>query len=276
MLNLEQKKKLLKILKEDMPTGDVTSSFTPKAKATAQIIACEDCTIAGIEEAVFLAKSKKVIFKAKKKTGVKTKKSELIAELSGENRNIFAVERTILNVLGRMSAVATISEKAVKLAGKTKILLTRKTMPGFNEFDKKACVYGGALPHRKNLSEMILLKENHLEFFASVTKAVSEANKRKEKIPLKKAEVEVRNMKEAIEAVYAKADWIMLDNFSVKEAKKAVKEMRRIEPKTIIECSGGINLKNLAQYATVKADYISMGYLTKNAGIIDFSLLVKK
>ena len=277
MLSPLQKKRLLEYLKEDLSKGDVTASLLPNQNAEAFLKAKENCVVAGLEESAFLAKSRGVKFRALKKAGARARKNEKVAKLSGKVRAIVEVERTILNVLGRMSGVATISKKAADLAGKKiKVFATRKTMPGFNEFDKKATLFGGAFPHRKNLNEMILIKPNHLLFLGSISEAVKKAKKTKKNTKIKKAEVEVKNLKQALEAAHEGADWVMLDNFSVKQTKKAVKVLRGVAPKTIIECSGRINLKNIKQYASAGPDIISMGQITKEAGVTDFSLYVVK
>jgi nicotinate-nucleotide pyrophosphorylase (carboxylating) len=277
MLTPLQKKRLLQYLREDLSKGDVTASLLPDRKTEAFLRAKENCVVAGLEECAFIAKSKGVKLKPLKKAGAKARKNEKVARLSGKVKAIVEVERTILNVLGRMSGVATICRQAVDIAGKkVKIFATRKTMPGFNEFDKKSTAFGGAFPHRKNLNEMILIKPNHLLFLGSVSGAVGKAGKAKRKAGIKKVEIEVKNLKQALEAAEAGADWIMLDNFSLKQAEKAVKVLRRIAPKVIIECSGGINLKNLRSYAKAGPDIISMGCITKSAGMSDFSLYVVK
>lgn len=277
MLSPHQKKRLLLFLSDDVGTGDVTAAFLPKCRAAAVLTAKEQCIVAGMEEAEFLAESNGLFFKPLKKDSEKARRGEAIANLSGNAGKIVSVERTILNVMGRMSAVATISSKAVAIArGRTKIFLTRKTMPGFNEFDKKAAAAAGAYPHRLNLAEMILLKPNHLLFFDSITNAINESRKTAGKAPVRIVEVEAKNIEEALEAAQAGAEWVMLDNFSAKNACRAVKEIRKIAPKTIIECSGEINLRNLGSYASIEPDIISMGELTKKAGMIDFSLYVSK
>ncbi|MBI5035712.1 carboxylating nicotinate-nucleotide diphosphorylase [Candidatus Micrarchaeota archaeon] len=187
--------------------------------------------------------------------------------MEGENRKILSVERTALNVLGRMSGVATLCRKAKEIAGNnTTIALTRKTIPGFNVFDKKAAEAAGAWPHRKNLEDAILIKDNHL-MFISIGEAVRRAKQTK-----KFAEVEVKTWEEAIEAIEAEPDMVMLDNFPLKEAAKAVREIRSKNRKIKIELSGGISLENLADYAKLKPDYISLGFLTKAAETIDFSV----
>jgi nicotinate-nucleotide pyrophosphorylase (carboxylating) len=149
-------------------------------------------------------------------------------------------------------------------------------MPGLNDFDKKACLFAGVFPHRKNLNEMILLKSNHLIFFDKIEDAFDLAKNASKKTKAKLFEIEVKNLEDALKIASLKADWIMLDNFSLEDAKEAIRKIREISPKTIIECSGGINLNNLKDYVYLGPDIISMGCLTKDARMIDFSLRVKK
>jgi len=199
-------------------------------------------------------------------------RTERELEVSGENHAILSVERTALNILGRMSGVATACANAAEIAKPCKVALTRKTMPGLNMFDRRAAALGGADTHRFTLSEMVLLKSNHLKFFGSVMEAVKTA---KEKASFsKKVEIEVRNIEEALEAAKAEPDIIMLDNFPVDDAKKAAAEIRKINPKVLVECSGGITMQNIKDYAAAEPDIISMGELTKSAKSVDYSLSI--
>jgi len=180
--------------------------------------------------------------------------------LHGVNRKIFEVERTVLNIIIRMSSVASTCAKAKKIAGKrVTVALTRKTMPGFNIFDKKAGKIAGIWPHRLNLNEFVLLKDTHLPFFESAFDAVVVARKKHGK--KMKVEIEVETLEQAFNAAKAKPDVILLDNFSSKQAKSAVKKLRSVF-KGQIELSGGINLKNLDKFANARSDIISMGCLT--------------
>lgn len=269
MLNSEMKKQLLQILKNDISKGDITSALLTSKKCTAEIILNENSNVSGLEEAKFLFSKMKVKAVLKVKEGTYAKKGKLIMKLSGINKNILSTERTALNILGRMSAVTSNCVKAKKIAGnKTKLAVTRKTMPGFNLFDKKAAKLAGVWEHRKNLNEAVLIKENHLKFFNSPKDAVIAARKKHKN---KTIEIEAETLKQALDAASAKPDIIMLDNFSPKGAKKAVSEIRKI-CKCKIEISGGITLKNLRNYKSLGADIISMGSLTTDAKGINFSL----
>jgi len=165
MLEKKLKQKLISTAREDINGKDITSALLKEKNSEAKIISSQICTLAGIEEITFLFNHFGIKVVSGKKDGNKTKKNQVILKISGSNKKILSLERTALNVLGRMSGVATICKKASTIAkNKTKIYLTRKTMPGFSLFDKKACRFGGVFPHRKNLNESILIKENHLKF----------------------------------------------------------------------------------------------------------------
>jgi nicotinate-nucleotide pyrophosphorylase (carboxylating) len=274
MLNKEMKKKLVSLLKEDIGRGDVTSAVIPLRPCRAKIIAKEPGIVAGLEEAKFLFRQKNVKAKALVKDGGRVRKGATILKLSGKNKNIFSVERTALNVLGRMSEVASTCAEAKNIAGKQVTLaLTRKTMPGFNIFDKKAASIGGVWPHRINLNSFVLLKENHLHFFDSPFDAVVAARKRHGR--KMKVEIEIETILEAFNAARAKPDVIMLDNFSSKKALASVKALRKAFSGQI-ELSGGITKRNLRTFARAKPDIISMGSLTYSTKWRDFSLLTEK
>jgi nicotinate-nucleotide pyrophosphorylase (carboxylating) len=269
MINQEIEKQLQGYLREDIGKGDITSAITPLKECQASIKANQKCVLAGIEEAEFLFKSAGLETKKLKKDGDMAKPKQKILIIRGNNRKILALERVCLNIIGRMSGVATLCTKAKNKMKKTNTILavTRKTIPGFQFLDKKAAEIAGLWSHRKNLAEMILIKDNHLEFFKSVTEALQSAKKTG-----KKTEIETKNQKEALEAAKEKPDMIMLDNFNPNNAKKTIKKLKKIGYKGKIELSGGITLKNLKHYMNIGADYISMGELTKNAKILDFSM----
>jgi len=274
MLSSKMKQKLKEILADDVGKSDVTSALIPTRQAKAKIFSREPCTVAGLEEAKFLFKSNGVKASSSFKDGDKLRKGSIILRLRGSNKAIFSVERTALNILGRMSEVATVCTDAKKIAGsKATVALTRKTMPGFNLFDKKAAKIAGIWPHRLNLAEAVLLKENHLEFFSSPFEAVKLAKKKAGKV--KFIEIEVESLADAFNAAKARPDIIMLDNFSAAKAKPAIKKLRKVF-KGKIELSGGVTPKNLKSYAAARPDIISMGGLTYATKWHDFSLLVEK
>jgi len=273
MLSKEVKKKLLAILREDIGKGDVTSALLPLRDCKVKIVVKEPCIVAGLEETRFLFRQKGVKSKAFVKDGDRIQGGATILRLSGRNRSILSVERTALNVLGRMSEVASTCSEAKKIAGKSiTIALTRKTMPGFNLFDKKAALIGGVWPHRINLNSFVLLKENHLPFFDSPFDAVMAAKKKYGR--KMKVEIEVETMLQALNAARARPGIIMLDNFSPKKALASVKALRKAFSGKI-ELSGGITEKNLRAFARAKSDIISMGSLTYSTKWHDFSLLLE-
>lgn len=268
------KKQLLRFLRDDIGKGDVSSAATPMRVCDAIVFAKESCVVAGIEEAKFLFNSNGVKAKAIAKDGSRVRKSATVLRLHGANRNILSVERIALNVLGRMSEVASNCAAAKKISGRSvTVALTRKTMPGFNLFDKKAAALVGVWPHRINLNSFLLLKDNHLPFFSSPFAGVVAARKKHGRGML--IEIEVENLQQALSAAKAKPDIIMLDNLSPGKAAAAVKRMRAIFNGKI-ELSGGVNLKNLRQYVKAKPDIISMGSLTYATKWRDFSLRIEK
>lgn len=273
MLSEKTKKRLLSFVADDLGEGDVTSRLIPEKRCRAKIIAKEETVLAGLEETAFLFESGGVKIKKASKDGARVKPGAVVIEIEGINRVILSRERMALNVLSRMSGVASECARAVEVAGgTTKIAVTRKTLPGFNEFDKKAARIGGALPHRLNLNEMILVKDNHTKFFANVSEAVKKARKAAEGGLY---EVEVGNVKQAAEAARAGKGSrlrIMLDNFGVEEARKAIKAVRETDARIEIELSGGITLDNLWLYASLESDLVSMGCLTQAARSKNFSL----
>ncbi len=271
MLTDDMKRRLIAFLDDDRWQHDVTSQVTPEKTATAVIKANEPACLAGVEEVLFLFSHAGLTVQARKKDGDAVHVGDIILQATGSNRAILSVERTALNVLGRMSGVATLCRHTQGMAGKnTTIALTRKTVPGFNAFDKKAAAVAGIWPHRLHLEEAVLIKENHLAFFASVADAVNAA--RKAYAATKTIEVEVQNLDELKSAVSARPDMVLLDNFSLSRAEEAVSWCRQKAPDVKIELSGGIRLSNVAAFAALQPDYISLGALTKDAHTADFSL----
>jgi nicotinate-nucleotide pyrophosphorylase (carboxylating) len=176
----------------------------------------------------------------------------------------------------RMSGIATETRSFADKAGPVKIAATRKTAPGLRHFDKKAVVAGGGRAHRMRLDDMVLIKDNHLVLAGSPEECIRMA---KEKVGSAiKVECEARNQKEAIAALKAGADIVMLDNFTPAQAAKTIREISKmgLRKKALIEISGGVNHKNIRQYARARPDYISMGYITHSPRAVDFSLEITK
>ncbi|HEU0144205.1 MAG TPA: carboxylating nicotinate-nucleotide diphosphorylase, partial [Nitrososphaera sp.] len=210
------------------------------------------------------------------KDGSKIEKGMVVMNVSGYARGILKAERTVLNILMRMSGIATETWRTVKLAKGVTILATRKTAPGLRYFDKKAVVSGGGATHRMRLDDMVLIKDNHLVLVSDVRKCIRLAKKNVG--PSIKVECEAGTKEEALAAVAAKADAVMLDNFTPKQAQETIMQIRRkgLRNKVRIELSGGINQKNIRHYSRTKPDFISLGYITHSFSAIDFSLKIMK
>ena len=264
---------ILMALKEDISSEDITTNSVMREykKGTAQLICKQDGIIAGLpvfERTFHLIDEKtEVKFYAKDRNSVK--KGEILAEVTGDIRVILSGERTALNFLQRMSGIATYTNNVVKLleGSNIKLLDTRKTTPNMRIFEKYAVKIGGGNNHRYNLSDGILLKDNHIGAAGGVKNAIKMA---KEYAPfVRKIEVEVENLQMMKEALEAGADIIMLDNMTPEMIKEAVK---MAEGKAVTECSGNITKENIKNVIETGVDYISSGALTHSAPILDVSL----
>ena len=265
-------------LLEDIGHGDVTTSLVipPERKARAVLIAKEDLILAGISftEKIFKLVDKDIKFKTDKKDGGSVKKGTIIAELSGNARSLLTAERVALNLLQRLSGIATLTHRFIKCVDgfPVKIVDTRKTTPGLRFFEKYAVSAGGGYNHRFGLFDGVLIKDNHIALTGGVKKAVRLA--RSKAHHMLKVEAEVKNMREVKEALSSGADIIMLDNMSEKEIKNAVRIIRLHQPKTVVEASGNINLENVRQIAAAGVDLISVGALTHSAPAVDISMKI--
>ena len=261
-------------LKEDLgDKGDITSeSLFTDEKAKGKIVCKKNCIVAGLEESKKIFGKLGVKIKFYFKDGDKINKGAIVAEVSGSALAILKGERLALNFIGKMSGIATETKKIVdkckEINPNVTIAATRKTTPGFRKFEKKAVEIGGGKPHRFGLYDAIMIKDNHIKIMGSVENAVQ---KIKNKIKVKPIEIEVQNEKEAITVAKLNVDVIMLDNFTSNNAKLTSEKIRKINPKILIEISGGVNQKNILDYASF-ADRISLGYLTHSIKSIDFSL----
>ncbi len=269
--------KLIQILAEDIGQGDVTAAaiIPPNLTVTANVIAKEEGIAAGIEEAAVLAEHLGLKVKAKAADGDKIENKQVLLEISGDAQTILSVERTLLNLLSRMSGIATatrrLTEKLKESGSKAKIAATRKSAPGLLYFDKKAVFIGGGDPHRLHLDDMILIKDNHLAIIGSVEDAVQKA--KAVASFTKKIEVEVTRAEDAVKAAKAGAGIIMLDNFSPKQAKDAAEMLKKAGfGDVLLEVSGGITAGNLLEYGAAQIDIISMGELTHSVRALDVSL----
>lgn len=274
--------KLRSILTEDLGKGDVTTMLLIPADSTAEaeVIARESGVIAGVEEAEVLAESLGLKVESLVSDGEEVKTGKVLMKISGKTRTILAAERTILNILSRMSGIATATRKLVnKLKRrklKTRVACTRKVAPGLLYFDKKAVLIGGGDTHRLCLDDMILIKDNHIAVVGSVEKAVKTA---REKVSFsKKIEVEVTRVEDALKAAKAGADIIMLDNFHPKQIEKAVKTLKKsgFYGKVLLEASGGITAKNILEFASTGVDVVSLGEITHSVKALNISLEITK
>lgn len=260
-------------LQEDAPFGDITTNGIVPAdtRVAGKFIAKADGVLCGIDIAQRTFELVGGDFEMTKhfKDGDQIKKGDVIAEISGNARTILTGERTALNLMQRASGIATATAKAVKAVEGTKahIADTRKTMPGLRLLDKYAVRVGGGVNHRFNLSDGILIKDNHIAAAGSIKKAVEAA--RKHCPHTLKIEVEVETFEQLYEALEAKADIIMLDNMSNEDMAKAVKI---IDGRALIEASGNMGEKDLAEVARTGVDLISIGSLTHSVKALDISL----
>jgi len=257
---------------------DITTALTPNKKVRAEIIAKEPCTVAGITELNLLFSLFNVKITNSVKDGAKIRKGQRILTLNGNSHDILVVERTALNILSRMSGIASLTSEILKEARKgspkIRVAATRKTTPLFGYFEKQAVKRAGGETHRMGLWDMVLIKDNHLKLFRSITPAVKKA---KEKTPKGiRIEIEVTTPKGALEAARAGADIIMLDNFTPKRIEKTISLLKenKLRKKTVLEASGGITKKNIKVYAKTGVDVISLGMLTHSAKAKDFSLRI--
>lgn len=264
---------ILHALKEDITSEDVsTNAVMPENRqGTAQLICKADGILCGLEVFVrtFALLDQSFRFETEIKDGEPVKKGELIGTLYGDIRALLSGERTALNYLQRMSGIATITNEYVKeLAGtKTTLLDTRKTTPNMRPFEKYAVTVGGGRNHRYNLSDGVLLKDNHIGAAGSVTKAIEMA---KAYAPfVRKIEIETETLKQVQEALDAGADIIMLDNMDNDTMKKAV---ALINGRAETECSGNVTKERLKEIAEIGVDYVSSGALTHSAPVLDISL----
>jgi len=274
--------KLRQILAEDIGQGDITSTLIvpEEYNAEAMVIAKEHGIAAGIEEAEVLLESLGLKFEESVKDGDEIKPKQVLMKVYGNARTMLAAERTLLNIISRMSGIATTTRKLVekvrKAGYKTIIACTRKTAPGLLYFDKKAVLLGGGDTHRLHLDDMILIKDNHIKIAGNIENAVKKA---KEKASFsKKVEVEVSSIEEALAAAKVGADIIMLDNFSPNQVKRAVEKLKKAGflGKVLLEASGGITAENIVAYASTGVDVVSLGEITHSPKALDISLEIVK
>ncbi|HEX17054.1 MAG TPA: carboxylating nicotinate-nucleotide diphosphorylase [Thermoplasmatales archaeon] len=265
-------------LKEDLgEEGDITTNaILGDEEGEGIIIANVSCVLAGIEDAGEVFSRLGANFRSFFKDGDEIEKGTIVARVKGKLRSILAGERVALNILSRMSGIASETRDLVEMCRRVnpriEICATRKTTPGFRKYEKKAVIIGGGCPHRFGLFDAVLIKDNHIKAVGSVEEAIRRV---KERVKGKTIEVEVENEEDAIKAARLGVDWIMLDNIPASRGKEIAEKIRSINPNIGIEASGGINRKNIIEYARF-ADRISLGYITHSVKSKDFSLEIEK
>ncbi len=263
---------ITRALEEDIGTGDVTTDTIVPADASlrGRIIAKQDGVVAGLEIAreVMLALSQPVNFEANTQDGSTVTRGTVLAEIEGSARALLTGERTALNFLGRMSGIATLTRKFVDAVSSTNtvILDTRKTAPGLRITDKLAVRLGGGQNHRTGLFDMVLIKDNHIDFAGSITAAVERVRTSGTKLEI---EVETRTLDNVREALALGVERILLDNMSTEIMREAV---TLCAGRAKLEASGNVTLDNVLEVAGTGVDYISVGALTHSPKVFDVSL----
>ena len=269
------KKKLLRFLSEDIQRGDITSALLSNQKIKAKIISRERGVVAGVVFARNIFQLKGCTVRIFTKDGSRLKANQTVLQISGNAKSILSCERTALNLLSRMSGIATQTNYLVsqikKYSKKINLYSTRKTAPGLRYFDKEAVVIGGGHKHRMALDDMIMIKDNHLLLSNSMEDIIKKARKKH-----KHVEVEVENQRDTILAAKYGATIIMLDNFSPAQIKKTITTLqkKKLRNKVKLEASGGVNSKNIGTYAKTGVDMISVGSITNSVKGLDLSLEV--
>ena len=268
------RKKLLEFLEEDVGHQDITTDNLDTDKSIeAYMIAKEDGILAGIE---FAKEVYNLVGGCKLenfvKDGVSIKKGDILAIVYGSGKSILKAERLSLNIIQRLSGIATLTNKYVEKIKDTgvKLLDTRKTTPGFRAFEKYAVKAGGGDNHRFALYDMVMIKDNHIALAGSITEAVNQIKKKVS--PMVKIEVEVSSFEQLEEALKNPVDVIMLDNMSATDVKKAVKLINKSK---LVEVSGNITIENIRDYALAGPDFISTGAVIHSAKWLDISLKFK-
>lgn len=277
MASQEVLKRLLDFLDEDLGSGDVTTSSVLSGREVieAEVIAKEGGVLSGLEEAKLLLMHFGVEYSSRLRDGDALNPGTSILTMRGNAARIIELERLMLNVMMRMSGIATATKRLVDVCngyGVT-VAATRKTTPGFRLFEKKAVTHGGGATHRMGLYDAILIKDNHVAV-VGLEESVWRAKKAN---PEKRIEVEVSSAEEAVRACKTGTNALLLDNLSPADAAGVIENLRkaRLRDKVLVEISGGVTPDNVEGYAKLKPDVISSGYITTNAKWLDMSLKVK-
>ncbi len=274
-MHILAKKALASFLAEDIGKGDITSNLLPRKKISAKIISRQHGILAGIIYAKEIFASKGCQVKAIKNDGSHIRPDDVVMIISGTAQAVLSCERTALNLLSRMSGIATqtnmLVQKIRKINPKVNLYSTRKTAPGLRYFDKEAVAIGGGHKHRLSLDQMVMIKDNHLAVAGSVYPLLEKARKK-----YKKIEVEVENLHDAVVSAQGGASIIMLDNMRPKEISQVVNTLKKLglRNKVKLEASGGIDSTNIQSYAKTGIDMISVGKITSSVASLDLSLEV--
>ena len=267
-----------RFLQEDISNGDITSDLfiDPNSISDAQILSRESGLLSGRKELTQIFDHFKIKSDWSFQDGEYFDSNTQIVKLNGLSKSLLLSERVSLNLLGHMSGIATSTNHAVtitkKISPNTNISATRKTLPGLRKYEKYSVIVGGGLPHRYDLNEMILIKDNHHKLITNLKESVNTA---RDKIDSnKKIELEVDSLESALNAVDLDVDIILLDNMTPEDISKFILKLKQLSEPPLTEASGGINFSNLESYASTQVDIISMGALTHSSKSIDFSLQI--
>jgi nicotinate-nucleotide pyrophosphorylase (carboxylating) len=267
-----------RFIAEDLGSGDVTTKAVSRGERLSAVVVCrERCVVAGLSEAKEVFERLGASAKAIAEEGAELEVGQPVMDVGGAAEAVLSAERVALNIVMRMSGIATKTRRLVDLCKKAnpnvRVAATRKTTPGFRRLEKRAVVVGGGHPHREGLYDMVLVKDNHVILAGGAAEA---ARRAKTGAPLgMRVEVEVTTMEEATDVAAVGVDVILIDNASPEEGARIAAEIRRLAPATEIEASGGITEANAASFASW-ADVVSIGSLTHSCKSCDFSLEVIK
>ncbi len=274
--------KFRKFVEEDVGQGDITTLFAVPSGTIveANVLVKESGVIAGIDEALMFLESFGLQANPLVSDGSEVKTKTAVLKITGNARTLLSIERTLLNLLSRMSGIATVTRRLVerlrKAGYKTRVACTRKIAPGLAYFDKRAVMIGGGDTHRLHLDDMILVKDNHIAIVGDIKTAMKKV---REAVSFsKKVEIEVSTIEEALEAAEAGVDIVMLDNFTSKQAKRTVELLKKkgLRDRVLAESSGGITEKNILEFAAAGVDIISLGVITDSVKALDMSLEIVK
>ncbi len=255
-------------MREDVGFGDVTTAMLPDIDGAAVLIAREDGVVAGLHEAESVFSYCNVAPSSLLDDGDIVNANDVVIRLAGRVRDILVAERVALNLLCRMSGIATLTRRCKLASADVTVAATRKTTPGFRYYEKKAVAIGGGDPHRYSLSDSYLFKDNHLSVL-SIEDVLS-----KKMFFTKKVEVEVESIEDCLKAAALGADIIMFDNMDARKVSAAIRKLkeRGLRDNVLLEASGGITLENIEEYAATGVDVLSLGCLTHSSAWLDFSL----